>query len=163
VRLRTCTRLSWGYSVRRTWSGPGVGRRDSGVYTERTGRMVPYAMGRQSILRSSSCRASAPTAAVGRSLAGSSRAAREENRPHGKYAQNPEASANSGAAILSTSARVVKQVPVTIRGLGYDTGPITGFLGEKTQIAIQMFELDHCYPVGPEINRRLLIWLGIRD
>lgn len=43
MRLRTCTRLSWGYSVRRTWSGPGVGRRDSGVCTERTGRMVPYA------------------------------------------------------------------------------------------------------------------------
>ncbi len=45
----------------------------------------------------------------------------------------------------------------------YDTGPITGFIGQKTQIAIQMFEVDHCYPVKPEINRRLLIWLRIRD
>jgi hypothetical protein len=80
--------------------------------------------------------------------------------PHDKYAQYSEASANSGAAILSTSDRVVKQVQVTLRGLGYYTGPITGFMGPKTQIAIQMFEVDHCYPVKPEINRRLLIWLS---
>jgi len=74
-----------------------------------------------------------------------------------KYAQYSEARANSDAAILSSTDRVVKQVQITLRGLGYDTGPITGFIGQKTQIAIQMFEVDHCYPVKPEINRHLLI------
>jgi hypothetical protein len=82
---------------------------------------------------------------------------------HTKYARYSEASENQDAAILSTSDRVVKQVQVTLSSLGYDTGPHTGFMGEKTQIAIQLFEVNHCYPVRPEINRRLLIWLGMRD
>jgi hypothetical protein len=83
--------------------------------------------------------------------------------PHDQYAQYSAARANSDAAMLSNSDRVVRRVQITLRQLGYDTGPITAFMGEKTQIAIQMFEVDHCYPVRPEINRRLLIWLGIRD
>ena len=83
--------------------------------------------------------------------------------PDDKYAQYFEAGASSDAAILSTSDRVVKQVQITLRGLVYDTGPITGFIEQKTQIAIQIFEVDHRYPVKPEINRRLLIWLRIRE
>jgi hypothetical protein len=82
---------------------------------------------------------------------------------HEQYAPYFGASANSEAAILSTSDRVVTQVQVKLRSLGYDTGHTPGLLGEKTQIAIQMFEVDHCYPVRPEIHRRLLIWLGIID
>jgi peptidoglycan hydrolase-like protein with peptidoglycan-binding domain len=82
--------------------------------------------------------------------------------PHDQYALYSEASAHSDAAILSTNDRVVKQVQVRLRGLGYDTGSITGFMGQKTQIAIQLFEVDHCHPVRPEITRRLLTWLGIR-
>jgi hypothetical protein len=82
---------------------------------------------------------------------------------HEKYAPYSEARTNLEAAILSTSDRVVTQVQVKLRNLGYDPGHTPGFLGEKTQIAIQMFEVDHCYPVRPEINRRFLIWLGIRD
>ena len=38
-----------------------------------------------------------------------------------------------------------------------------GLLGRRHKIAIQMFEVDHRYPVKRKINGRLLIWLRIRD
>jgi peptidoglycan hydrolase-like protein with peptidoglycan-binding domain len=70
-------------------------------------------------------------------------------------------SVNSEAVRLSLSDPVVKQVQLALRRRGYYTGPINGFLGENTQIAIQKFQVCHCCVVAPLVTRWVLVALGI--
>jgi hypothetical protein len=68
---------------------------------------------------------------------------------------------NSPAVLLSVRPPVVKQVQIALRHRGYYAGAVDGFVGEKTQIAIQRFQLDHCQRIAPLITRQLLVSLGI--
>jgi hypothetical protein len=65
---------------------------------------------------------------------------------------------------LSERAPVVKQVQLALRQRGYYRGTISGFLGQPTYVAIQMFEIDHhCDHVRPMVDNCLLAGLGIRS
>jgi peptidoglycan hydrolase-like protein with peptidoglycan-binding domain len=68
---------------------------------------------------------------------------------------------NSEPIRLSVSVPTVEQVQLALRHRGYYKGEIDGFLGESTQIAIQMFYVDQCYPAAPVVTRWLLARLGI--
>jgi peptidoglycan hydrolase-like protein with peptidoglycan-binding domain len=70
-------------------------------------------------------------------------------------------SVNSEAVRLSLSVPIVEQVQLALRRRGYYTGPINGFLGENTQIAIQKFQVCHCCVVAPLVTRWVLVALGI--
>jgi hypothetical protein len=78
------------------------------------------------------------------------------------YAEQPEYSTDSPAVLLSARDSVVRQVQRALRQRGYYAGAVDGFMGEKTQIGIQMFEVDHCHRTVPLITRWVLISLGIR-
>jgi peptidoglycan hydrolase-like protein with peptidoglycan-binding domain len=62
---------------------------------------------------------------------------------------------------LSLSTPIVEQVQRALRQRGYYRGEIDGFMGDNTQIAIQMFYVDNCHRVAPVITRWLLARLGI--
>ena len=62
---------------------------------------------------------------------------------------------------LSLSTPIVEQVQLALRQRGYYRGEIDGFMGDNTQIAIQMFYVDNCHRVAPVITRWLLARLGI--
>jgi len=68
---------------------------------------------------------------------------------------------NSEAVRLSLSDPIVKRVQLALRNRGYYTGPINGYLGENTQIAIQKFQVFHCCAVAPLVTRWVLVALGI--
>jgi peptidoglycan hydrolase-like protein with peptidoglycan-binding domain len=68
---------------------------------------------------------------------------------------------NSEAVRLSLSDPIVKQVQLALRQRGYYTGPINGFLGQNTQIAIQNFQVFHRCAVAPLVTRWVLVALGI--
>ena len=68
---------------------------------------------------------------------------------------------NSEAVRLSLSDPIVKRVQLALRNRGYYTGPINGFLGENTQIAIQKFQIFHCCAVAPLVTHWVLVALGI--
>jgi peptidoglycan hydrolase-like protein with peptidoglycan-binding domain len=53
------------------------------------------------------------------------------------------------------------RVQLALRQRGYYTGPINGFLGQNTQIAIQKFEICHRCVVAPLVTRWVLVALGI--
>jgi peptidoglycan hydrolase-like protein with peptidoglycan-binding domain len=67
---------------------------------------------------------------------------------------------NSEAVRLSLSDPIVKRVQLALRNRGYYTGPISGYLGENTQIAIQKFQVFHCCAVAPLVTRWVLVALG---
>jgi hypothetical protein len=65
---------------------------------------------------------------------------------------------------LSQRAPVVRQVQLALRQRGYYRGAISGFLGQKTYVAIQMFEINnHCDHVRPLVDNSLLAGLAIRS
>ena len=68
---------------------------------------------------------------------------------------------NSEAVRLSLSDPIVTQVQLALRHRGYYAGPINGFLGQNTQIAIQKFEVCHRCVVAPLVTRWVLVALGI--
>jgi peptidoglycan hydrolase-like protein with peptidoglycan-binding domain len=68
---------------------------------------------------------------------------------------------NSEAIRLSLSDPIVAQVQLALRRRGYYAGPINGFLGQNTQIAIQKFQISQCCAVAPLINRWVLVGLRI--
>jgi peptidoglycan hydrolase-like protein with peptidoglycan-binding domain len=70
-------------------------------------------------------------------------------------------SVNSEAVRLSLSDPIVKQVQLALRQRGFYTGPIDGFLGQNTQIAIEKFQVFHCCAVAPLVTRWVLVALGI--
>jgi peptidoglycan hydrolase-like protein with peptidoglycan-binding domain len=68
---------------------------------------------------------------------------------------------NSEAVRLSLRDPIVKQVQLALRQRGYYQGEISGFIGDETQRAIQLFQVCHCLAAAPLINRCLLSALGI--
>ena len=68
---------------------------------------------------------------------------------------------NSEAVRISLSDPIVTQVQLALRHRGYYAGPINGFLGQNTQIAIQKFEVCHRCVVAPLVTRWVLVALGI--
>jgi hypothetical protein len=75
--------------------------------------------------------------------------------------QGPEFRTTSEAVVLSLRAPVVEQVQLALRQRGYYRGEVDGFMGDSTQIAIQMFYVDNCHRVAPLITRWLLAHLAI--
>jgi Putative peptidoglycan binding domain len=57
--------------------------------------------------------------------------------------------------------RHLRQVQIALRQRGYYSGAADGFLGYRTDIAISRFQLKHCHPVRPVVDRWLLVNLGI--
>jgi peptidoglycan hydrolase-like protein with peptidoglycan-binding domain len=85
--------------------------------------------------------------------------ARDQEPPY--IRRGPEFGFNSEPVRLSLSVPIVEQVQRALRHAGYYHGDIDGFMGENTQIAIQIFYVDHCYRAAPVITRWLLAQLGI--
>jgi hypothetical protein len=85
--------------------------------------------------------------------------AREPSTP--RYRRGAEYDVYSEPITLSLRESVVEQVQLALRQRGYYRGEIDGFMGENTQIAIQLFYVDNCYRVAPLITRWLLVRLGI--
>ena len=75
--------------------------------------------------------------------------------------QGPEFRTTSEAVVLSLREPIVEQVQLALRQHGYYRGEVDGFMGESTQIAIQMFYVDNCHRVAPLITRWLLAQLAI--
>ncbi|HEV3211178.1 MAG TPA: peptidoglycan-binding domain-containing protein [Chthoniobacterales bacterium] len=57
--------------------------------------------------------------------------------------------------------RRLRLVQIALRRRGYYSGAANGFLGYRTDIAISRFQLKHCHPVRPVVDRWLLVNLGI--
>ena len=55
----------------------------------------------------------------------------------------------------------LREVQLALRRQGYYTGVANGFMGYRTDLAISRFQLDHCHPVRPVVDRWLLTSLGI--
>jgi peptidoglycan hydrolase-like protein with peptidoglycan-binding domain len=68
---------------------------------------------------------------------------------------------NSEAVRLTLRDHIVAQVQLALRQRGYYKGEITGFMGDETQRAIQLFQVCHCFAAAPLINRCVLAALGI--
>jgi hypothetical protein len=68
---------------------------------------------------------------------------------------------NSEPVLLTRRDDIVAQVQLALRRRGYYKGEITGFMGDKTQNAIQLFEVCHCCVTAPLITRWFLAALGI--
>lgn len=77
------------------------------------------------------------------------------------YRRGPDFPVFSEPIRLSLSTPIVEQVQLALRQRGYYRGEIDGFMGDNTQIAIQMFYVDNCHRVAPVITRWLLARLGI--
>ncbi len=77
------------------------------------------------------------------------------------YQRGAEYNVYSEPVRLSLSTHIVEQVQLALRQRGYYRGEIDGFMGDNTQIAIQMFYLDNCYRVAPLVTSWLLVRLGI--
>jgi len=56
---------------------------------------------------------------------------------------------------------IVTSVQIALRERHYYQGAVDGFLGGKTGLAIERFQMDHGLRVKPVIDRPLLIALGI--
>jgi len=70
-------------------------------------------------------------------------------------------SVNSEAVRRSLRDPIVEQVQLALRRRGYYNGEITGFMGDKTQSAIELFQVCHCFAAAPLITRCVLAALGI--
>jgi peptidoglycan hydrolase-like protein with peptidoglycan-binding domain len=70
-------------------------------------------------------------------------------------------SINSEAVRLSLRDPIVVQVQLALRRRGYYKGEITGFMGDNTQRAIELFQVSHCCTAAPLITRWVLAALGI--
>src|SRR5271165_1622466 len=70
-------------------------------------------------------------------------------------------SINSEAVRRSLRDPIVEQVQLALRRRGYYNGAITGFMGDKTQSAIELFQVCHCFAAAPLITRCVLAALGI--
>jgi peptidoglycan hydrolase-like protein with peptidoglycan-binding domain len=90
-----------------------------------------------------------------RSVWSSSRATSFRCQPAVQY------SINSEAVRLSLRDPVVVQVQLALRRRGYYNGEITGFMGDNTQRAIELFQVCHCCTAAPLITRWVLAALGI--
>jgi peptidoglycan hydrolase-like protein with peptidoglycan-binding domain len=55
----------------------------------------------------------------------------------------------------------IRRVQSALRGLGYYSGAVDGFIGQKTQVAIAKFQVDHHLPVRAQITPALLVSLGL--
>lgn len=77
------------------------------------------------------------------------------------YQRGAEYKVYSEPIRLSLSTHIVEQVQLALRQRGYYRGQIDGFMGDNTQIAIQMFYVDNCYRVAPLVTSWLLVRLGI--
>jgi peptidoglycan hydrolase-like protein with peptidoglycan-binding domain len=77
------------------------------------------------------------------------------------FQRGPQFSTTSEPVLLSLNIPTVEQVQLALRQRGYYRGEIDGFMGENTQIAIQIFYVDHCHQAAPVITRWLLAQLGI--
>jgi len=77
------------------------------------------------------------------------------------YQKGPEYGVYSESVVLSMRVPIVEQVQLALRQRGYYKGEIDGFMGDNTQIAIQLFYVDQCHRVAPLITRWLLARLGI--
>jgi peptidoglycan hydrolase-like protein with peptidoglycan-binding domain len=70
---------------------------------------------------------------------------------------NEKPKSQTGEVLTSESA--VRRVQLALQRLGYYTGAVDGFMGEKTQVAIAKFQVDHSLPVRTKITHRLLALL----
>ena len=70
-------------------------------------------------------------------------------------------SINSEAVRLSLRDPIVVQVQLALRRRGYYKGEITGFMGDNTQRAIELFQVSRCCTTAPLITRWVLAALGI--
>ena len=55
----------------------------------------------------------------------------------------------------------IRRVQSALRHLGYYAGAVDGFIGQKTQVAIAKFQVDHHLPVRAQITPALLVSLGL--
>src|SRR5262249_17979331 len=83
---------------------------------------------------------------------------------HGQFVatngrDNGKSKSQSGQFITSESE--TRRVQLAIRRLGYYTGAVDGFMGQKTQVAIAKFQVDHNLPVRAKITHSLLVSLGL--
>ena len=62
---------------------------------------------------------------------------------------------------LTLRDHIVEQVQLALRHRGYYKGEITGFMGDETQRAVQLFQVCHCCVAAPLITRWVLAELGI--
>lgn len=83
------------------------------------------------------------------------------DQPTPYYRRGAEYPVYSEPIRLSLSTHIVEQVQLALRQRGYYRGEIDGFMGDNTQIAIQMFYVDNCYRVAPLVTSWLLVRLGI--
>ena len=60
-----------------------------------------------------------------------------------------------------TSETAIRRVQLALRNLGYYAGAVDGFMGQKTQVAIAKFQVDHNLPVRATITHSLLVSLGM--
>ena len=70
---------------------------------------------------------------------------------------NEKPKSQSGEVLTSESE--VRRVQLALQRLGYYTGGVDGFMGEKTQVGIAKFQVDHSLPVRTKITHRLLALL----
>lgn len=77
------------------------------------------------------------------------------------YQRGADYKVDSEPIRLSLSTHIVEQVQLALRQRGYYRGEIDGFMGDNTQIAIQLFYVDNCYRVAPLVTSWLLVRLGI--
>jgi len=73
--------------------------------------------------------------------------------------EDEKSKSQSGHYMASESE--TRRVQLTLRRLGYYTGAVDGFMGQKTQVAIAKFQVDHNLPVRPKITHSLLVSLGL--
>jgi peptidoglycan hydrolase-like protein with peptidoglycan-binding domain len=72
-----------------------------------------------------------------------------------------EGKSKSKSDELLTSESAVRRVQLALRNLGYYAGAVDGFMGQKTQVAIAKFQVDHNLPVRARITHSLLVSLGM--
>ena len=70
-----------------------------------------------------------------------------------------EAKSKSKSSEFLTSETAIRRVQLALRNLGYYAGDVDGFMGQKTQVAIAKFQVDHKLPVRARITHSLLVSL----
>ena len=66
-----------------------------------------------------------------------------------------------GTAAPSPYSDLISRVQEKLLELGFDTGPVNGDLGEKTQAALAQFQLSRTIPAGGQLDDLTLAELGV--
>jgi len=74
-----------------------------------------------------------------------------------------EAIPNATAPVVAPGPHsgFISRVQEKLIELGFDTGPINGDLGEKTQAALAQFQLSRTIPAGGQLDDLTLAELGV--